>query len=164
MDRNYNSFLLSVVIVSVEVRESLVDRNFLAGGYICQNMSRFARASWIEIRVMHSNSCAARSRFARASWIEIRASLLYIGEYSVEVRESLVDRNYLTLELYHSWFASRFARASWIEIVDNQQGYGKATVEVRESLVDRNPPYAIFQQIRLSSRFARASWIEILAV
>ena len=105
---------------------------------------------------------ALMSRFARASWIEIAWRSTWRLSTRVEVRKSLVDRNlqqidyvktapgrgsqeprgskYFVSMLFFSISASRFARASWIEIGNHlHDPAGK-----------------------VESRFARASWIEIV--
>ena len=75
---------------------SLVDRN----GGIRRNIgywstSRFARASWIETVRRTGPRSFLTSRFARASWIETEATASPPGSaVPVEVRKSLVDRNY----------------------------------------------------------------------
>jgi len=93
VDRNVTSAAQEFPNI-VEVRESLVDRNIigkvinlsqrsrgsreprgskLALGQLVliRRLSRFARASWIEIGVFMIRLLHTGSRFARASWIEI---------------------------------------------------------------------------------------------
>ena len=130
-------------------------------------------------KVYHPNL----SRLARASWIEIFPGTFHSAEGLVEARESLVDRNRYEVFSTHSlrcrgsreprgskypsrvgfqlirW--SRLARASWIEIMPLVASAASMSVEARESLVDRNSSATPRGNEPLPSRLARASWIEM---
>ncbi len=83
----------------VEVRESLVDRNRLQSPVSMGSIVE-VRESLVDRNQRRLFGSASRglSRFARASWIEILLDLDLVLLSVVEVRESLVDRNTATLQ------------------------------------------------------------------